>query len=717
MFWRLLLACAVGSTFAAEPLRYPVTRKDDVIDDYHGTKVPDPYRWLEDADCSEVKTWIEDQNELTFAYLGRLPARDRFNARLTRLLDFERFSAPVHEGDRYFFLRNTGLQNQSVLLTTTSLQEEPRPLLDPNTLSADGTVALTEIAPSRDGRLLAYMLSTSGSDWAEMRVREVETGRDRPDALHGLKFTEASWTNDHRGFFYARFPAPEPGKGEMPVRNQKFYYHRLGDPQEKDRLILDAPEHPDWLFEASTTEDGRYLIVQIQHGADNYNLLYVKDLGDPLNPDLDRPFQPVIDQFTAEYRPLGVVDQRLLLLTNQDAPRSKIVSVALGTPTPSPADATGTTGVTGVMTDLVPEMGDRLERALLAGGKLVLVYLVDAKHQLRIAGLDGKPEGDIPLPSLGTIRELAGKPGRTELFYSFTSFLYPTTVYRYDLATGKNEVFHRPGIDFDPGRFETRQIFYHSKDGTRVPMFIVHSKGIKLDGSNPVYLTGYGGFNISRTPEFSTVLLAWVEKGGIFAQPNLRGGGEYGQAWHLAGTRDRKQNVFDDFYAAAETLIAEGYTNPAKLAIIGGSNGGLLVGAAVVQRPELFGAAVAQVGVMDMLRYQKFTIGWAWEPDYGVSDDPGGFTYLFRYSPLHNIKPGACYPSTLITTADHDDRVVPAHSFKFAAALQAAQGCANPVLIRVETRAGHGGGRPLTKFIDEQSDVLAFMWERVTGSE
>jgi prolyl oligopeptidase len=709
MFWRLFLACAVGSTFAAEPLRYPVTRKDDVVDDYHGTKVADPYRWLEDADSSEVKTWVENQNELTFAYLNRLPDRDRFKARLTRLLDFERFSAPVHKGDRYFFLRNTGLQNQSVLLTTRSLQEEPRPLLDPNTLSADGTVALTAIAPSRDGRLLAYMLSASGSDWAEMRVREVETGRDRPDVLHWLKFTEASWTNDHQGFFYARFPAPDPGKEGVPVQNQKFYYHRLGDPQDKDQLILDAPEHPDWLFEAVTTDDGRYLIVQVQHGSDNYNLLYVKDLGDPLSPDLNRPFQRVVDRFTAEYRPLGVVNQRLLLLTNQDAPRSKIVSAALGEITSS-TDAGA--GAAGVMTDLVPETGDKLERALLAGNKLVLVYLVDARHRLRIVGLDGKPEGDIPLPSLGAVRELAGSPGRAELFYSFTSFLYPTTVYRYDLATGANEVFHRPGIDFDPGRFETKQIFYHSKDGTRVPMFIVHPKDIKLDGNNPVYLTGYGGFNVSRAPEFSPGLLAWVERGGVFAQPNLRGGGEYGREWHLAGTRERKQNVFDDFYAGAETLISGGYTKPAKLAIEGGSNGGLLVGAAVVQRPELFGAAVAKVGVMDMLRYQKFTIGWAWESDYGVSDDPRAFSYLIRYSPLHNLKPGVCYPSTLIVTADHDDRVVPAHSFKFAAALQAAQGCANPVLIRVETKAGHGGGRPLAKFIDEESDVLTFMWER-----
>jgi prolyl oligopeptidase len=406
------------------------------------------------------------------------------------------------------------------------------------------------------------------------------------------------------------------------------------------------------------------------------------------------------------------VNGRLLRVTNRDAPRCKIVSVALDPPAGSGMDASAGTGST---QELVPETGDKLERALLAGDKLVLVYQADARHRLRIAGLDGKPEGDIPLPALGAVGELAGKPGQAELFYSFTSFLYPTTVYRYDLATGANEAFHRPGIDIDPGRFETKQVFYHSKDGTRVPMFIVCPKGIKLDGNNPVYLTGYGGFNISRTPEFSPSWVAWVEKGGVFAQPNLRGGGEYGNEWHLAGTRERKQNVFDDFYAATETLINEGYTKPARLAILGGSNGGLLVGASVTQRPDLFGAAVAKVGVMDMLRYQKWTIGWAWESDYGVSDDPEAFGYLFRYSPLHNIKPGVCYPSTLIMTADHDDRVVPAHSFKFAAALQAAQGCANPVLIRVDTRAGHGGGMPLSKFIDEESDVLAFMWGR-TGN-
>ncbi|MBV9489241.1 MAG: S9 family peptidase [Verrucomicrobia bacterium] len=707
MIWRLCFFLAVGcSCFAAAEISpYPVTRKDGVADDYHGTKVPDPYRWLEDTDSAETRAWIEKQNDLTFAYLHRLPERDRFKARLHRLLDFERFSAPDHEGDRYFFFRNTGLQNQSVLLTTTNLAEAPQVLLDPNALSEDGSVALTSTTPSRDGRLLAYMTSASGSDWGEMHVREVETCQDRPDLLRWLKFTSASWTNDGKGFFYCRFPEPQSSRSSAQVLNQKLYYHRLGQRQEQDALVLELPEQPDSLLDARTTEDGRYVIVEIHHRADNHNLVYVKDLANPLEPDLDRPFHRIIARFEAEYRPLGVVDQRLLLVTDKDAPRSKIIAI--------PLDEAKREAIQ----EVVPQADDSLERALIAGGKLVMVYLVDAKNQLRIARLDGKPEGEIALPTLGSVRSLAGSADRAELFYTFTSFLYPVTVYRYDLATRQNDVFRRPNVDLEPDRFETKQVFCRSKDGTRVPMFIVHKKGLKLEGKNPTYLTGYGGFNISRTPEFSASWLSWVEQGGVFAQPNLRGGGEYGEAWHRAGTRERKQNVFDDFFAAAETLISERYTNPAKLAIVGGSNGGLLVGAAITQRPDLLGAAVAQVGVLDMLRYHKFTIGWAWEPDYGNSDDPTAFDYLFKYSPLHNLKPGVCYPPTLITTADHDDRVVPGHSLKFAAALQAAQGCSHPVLIRVDVKAGHGGGKPLSKVIDEESDVLAFMWSAVATEE
>jgi prolyl oligopeptidase len=704
MIGRLFLLLLIGaSAFAGEPLHYPETRKDNVVDDYHGTKVADPYRWLEDTDSPETKAWVAAENKLTFGYLAGLPDRAGFRARLTSLLNFERFSPLRYKGGRYFFTRNTGLQNQSVLYTTKDLQAQPQPLLDPNTLAKDGTVALATTAASEDGKLLAYAVAASGSDWNEVRVREIESGHDRPDLLHWLKFSWISWTHDNQGFFYPRYPEPKGGDNSAQNRSQSVYYHHLGDPQEKDRLILETPDHPDWSFGAKVTNDGRYVVIIISHAADDNNLVYFKDLQDPQTPNLDGPTRILVDHFDANYDGLDVVGNRLFLLTDKDAPRGKVVATNVEEKGP------------GVLTDVIPEQRDSLESCTLAGGKLIASYLVDAKCELKVFDLDGKPAGDIPLPTLGTVPEICADPDRTELFYSFTSFLYPAAVYRYDLATHQNDVFRKP--DFRAEDYEAKQLFYRSKDGTRVPMFVVHRKGLELDGNNPVFLTAYGGFNIALTPEFSATWLSWVEKGGVFAIPNLRGGGEYGRQWHLAGTRERKQNVFDDFFAAAESLIAEHYTSAKRIAIRGASNGGLLIGAALTQRPDLFGAAVPMVGVLDMLRYQKFTIGWAWEPDYGVSDQPEAFAYLSKYSPLQNVKPGTCYPPTLIATADHDDRVVPAHSFKFAAAMQAAQGCPNPVLIRIGTQAGHGRGKPLSKLIEEESDFLAFMWDHVASQK
>ncbi len=683
---------------AQERIRYPETRKVDVVDDYHGTKVADPYRWLEDTDAPETKAWIDAQNEITFAHLGQIPERGAIRERLTRLWDYPKYGLPFREGGLYFFLKNDGLQNQAVLYVQPSLDAEPRVLLDPNTLSADGTVALSGAAVSHDARYLAYSTSSGGSDWQELFVRDVATGRDLEDHVRWAKFTGLSWTKDGRGFFYSRFP--EPVEGEQLLQqnhDHKLYYHVVGTPQSEDRLIYERPDQPEWGFNAEITEDGRYALIYVWHGTDPKNRLYYVDLKDPASPDLSSPVVRLLDDFDAAYSVVGNDGPVLYVQTDLDAPRQRIVAIDLR----DPAREKWRT--------IVPESEDVLQGATIVGGKLVTLYLKDASSRVRFYTLEGEPAGELELPGLGSVAGIAGKPDSPELFYAFTSFLYPTTIFRYDVDAGTNEVFQAPQLEgFDPSQYETKQVFYTSKDGTRVPMFITHRKGIALDGTNPTYLYGYGGFNVSLTPAFSITNLAWLEMGGVYAQPNLRGGGEYGEEWHLAGTKERKQNVFDDFIAAAEYLIAEGYTSPEKLAIGGGSNGGLLVGAAMTQRPELFAVAHPAVGVMDMLRFHKFTIGWAWVSDYGSPDDPEAFPYLHAYSPLHNLKPGTCYPATLVTTADHDDRVVPGHSFKFTARLQEVQSCDKPVLIRVETRAGHGAGKPTSKQIEEAADVLAF---------
>lgn len=677
-------------------LSYPKTNKVDQVDDYHGTRVEDPYRWLEDDNSAETAAWVSQENAVTFGYLRGLPQREALRKQLTQLWNFARYSAPSKHGERYFYFKNDGLQNQSVLYVQKSLEEEGRVLIDPNTFSTDGTVALSNFGVSDDGSLLGYGISKSGSDWQEYRIRDVATGQDLPDHLEWIKFSGLSWTKDNKGFFYSRFPQAEQS-AHLQQRNQHhtIYYHRVGTSQDQDLLIYARPDNPNWIMNADVTEDGRYAVIWINESGPN-NLLYVIDLKDPLKPLLDSPVIPIVEEWSATYSPFGNDGTTFYLQTNLAAPRGRVVAIDIM----HPAQESWKT--------LIPESRDVIEGVSMVGDQFIVTYLHDAYSQVRFYDLNGTYLKDLDLPTVGTVAGVGGRRLDTEIFYIFTSFLYPTTVFRYDVAQGSSTLFRAPAIDFDPSKYETRQIWFTSKDGTEVPMFITHRKGIPMDGSNPTLLFGYGGFNVSLTPFFSIANLTWIDNGGVYAIANLRGGGELGEEWHLAGTKERKQNVFDDCIAAAEYLIDQGYTSPGKLAIQGGSNGGLLVGAVMCQRPDLFAVALPAVGVMDMLRYQKFTIGAAWKSDYGVSDDPEEFKVLYRYSPLHNLKPGVHYPATLVTTADHDDRVVPAHSFKFAAQLQACQGGPAPTLIRIETKAGHGGGKPISMLIDETSDVLAF---------
>lgn len=672
---------------------YPPAQKVDQVDDYHGTKVADPYRWLENPDAPDTRAWIEAENKLTFAYLAEIPAREQIKQRLTKLWNYEKYGVPFKEGGRYFYYKNDGLQNQSVLYTLKSLDAPPRVLLDPNVLSKDGTVAASGVAVSRDGRLLAYGLSASGSDWQEWHVRDVETGKNLPDVIKWVKFSGASWDADGKGFFYSRYDEPnETTKLEDVNYYQKLYYHRLGAPQSEDVLVYERRDHKEWGFNGGVTEDGRYLIVTVWEGTDPKNRLFYKDLKAK-----EAKVIELIGEKDASYNFIANDGPVFWIHTDLKAPRGRVIAVD----TRKPAREH--------WKEIIAQANETLGGVNLVGEHFIATYLKDAHTQVKLFRTTGQFVREIELPGIGTADGFGGKRRDKETFYSFTSFTTPTTIYRYDITSGKSTVYRQPKVDFNPADYETRQVFYTSKDGTRVPMFITHRKGLKLDGSNPTLLYGYGGFNISLTPAFSVSNLVWMEMGGVYAVPNLRGGGEYGEEWYQAGTKLHKQNVFDDFIAAAEWLIANKYTSPPKLAISGGSNGGLLVGAVMTQRPDLFGAALPAVGVMDMLRFHKFTIGWAWTSDYGSPDNPEEFKALYAYSPLHNIKPGTSYPATLITTADHDDRVVPAHSFKFAAALQAAQAGPAPILIRIETKAGHGAGKPTTKLIEEAADKLAFL--------
>ena len=698
----LLTAFAVSiamATAESPKLAYPPTQKGDTIDDYHGTKIADPYRWLEDDNSAETKAWVEAQNKVTFSFLEKIPERSKIRERLTKLWNYERFGVPHREGGRYFFTHNSGLQNQRVLMVADSLTAEPRELVNPNKLSADGTVAMTDSVPSDDGTKLVYGLQRSGSDWEENRVRDVETGRDLEDVVEWVKFSTPSWAKDGSGFYYSRFDAPKSG-ADLTGKNefQKLYFHKLATKQSEDVLVYERRDHADWGMNGSVTDDGHYLIIHVSQGTDPKNRAFYKDLTDPKARVVE-----LLNDFDASYDFIDNDGPVFFFETDLEAPRSRVIAIDIRKPHRAN------------WREVIPQADEPLKGVSVVHGQFICQYLKDAHSQVKILEWDGqamraKFVREIALPGLGSAGGFGGKRADTETFYSFTSFTAPGSIYRLDLITGGSTVFRAPKVDFQPDGYQTRQVFYRSRDGTRVPMFLTHKRGLKLDGTNPTLLYGYGGFNIALTPNFSIANLVWMEMGGVYAMANLRGGGEYGSKWHLDGIKGKKQNVFDDCIAAAEWLIAQKITSSAKLAIAGGSNGGLLVGACMTQRPELFAAAMPSVGVLDMLRFHKFTIGWAWKSDYGSSEDLEGFKILHAYSPLHRLSPGLRYPATLITTADHDDRVVPAHSFKFGARLQECQAKdAPPVLIRIETKAGHGGGNALSKVIEETADEWAFL--------
>ncbi len=674
-------------------LQYPASPPTDTIDHIHGIEVPDPYRWLEDIDSKQTRAWIAAQNTLTAEYLCRIPARERIGERITQLWNYEKFGVPFQRGGRTFFTRNDGLQNQDVLYWMGGLDEEPCVLLDPNGLSEDGTVALLNYAVSDDGTLLAYGLSASGSDWMEWHVREVDTGRDLDDHLQWVKFSGASWTADGQGFFYSRYDEPEEGATYKGANyNQKLYYHRLGTPQADDRLIYHRPDHREWGFYGHVTEDGRTLIITVSQGTQRENAVFYQDLATDEAPVLE-----LLNRFDAIYWFLGRDGTLFYFLTDLEAPMSRVIAIDIAQPDRAHWQ------------EIIPESTDALQDVSLVGGRFIALYLHDAHSQVKVFDKEGNQVDDVDLPTIGTVTGFPGRQDDTETFYHVTGFTMPGTVYHYDLTTGLSTVFREPKIGFDPQAYVTRQVFYESKDGTPIPMFISHKKGLVPDENTPTYLYGYGGFDIAQTPSFSVPNLVWMEMGGIYALANLRGGGEYGKAWHEAGMKANKQNVFDDMIAAAEWLVAQGYTSTPRLAVGGRSNGGLLIGACMTQRPDLFGACLPVVGVMDMLRFHKFTIGWAWVSDFGSPENAEDFEVLRAYSPYHNISPGTAYPATLIATGDHDDRVFPAHSYKFAAALQSAQAGPAPTLIRIDTKSGHKLGKPTAKLIEEWTDLWAFL--------
>jgi len=699
----LALAVLIAATPLADARRpaperglsYPATRKGDVVDDYFGTKVPDPYRWLEDDNGEETKAWVRAQDEVTSRWLGAIPERRAIRDRLTRLWDYERFSSPFKRGRRYFYSRNSGLQNQAVLYATEDAAKEGRVLLDANALSKDGTVALAGLGATDDGALVAYALADAGSDWITWRVRDAATGKDLPDEVRWSKASGASWRKDGSGFYYSRYDEPKAGEALTGAnQNHQVYFHRLGTPQARDELVFARPDQPEWYLGADVTDDGRWVVITASKGTNPETAVFLLDLAKP-----GAKPEPFLDRMDAAYDVVDDEGETFFVLTNKDAPRNRLVAIRKGKPDPKD------------WREIIPQGKGRdvLEAVSLVGGRFIATWMRDAHHAVEIFDLAGKKLADLALPSLGTVAGFDGKRTDGETFYVFTGFTSPPTIYRLDMRSLASTVFRRPRVSFDAGAYEARQVFYPSQDGTKIPMFLVHRKGLALDGRNPTLLYGYGGFKISMTPWFSASTAAWLEMGGVFAVANLRGGGEYGQEWYDAGRLAKKQNVFDDFIAGAEWLVASRITSTPRLAVDGASNGGLLVAAAMTQRPELFGAVVPEVGVLDMLRFHRFTLGWGWKSDYGSSETKEGFDLLMRYSPLHNLRPGTRYPPTLVTTADHDDRVVPAHSFKFIAALQAAQGADAPVLARIETRAGHGAGKPTQKIIEERADVFAFL--------
>ena len=682
---------------AQSPLHYPVARKGDQADSYFGTTVADPYRWLEDTDSPETKQWVAAENALTFDYLGAIPERAAIKEQLTRLWNYPKYAVPLKRGKDYFYPENTGLQNQAVLYMQRGLKGEKKLVLDPNTLSADGTVALGPWNATENEKYLAYAVANAGSDWEEIRVRDIEKARDLPDTLKWVKFSGIAWTKDNKGFFYSRYAEPK-SENALLAKNegQQLYYHRVGGAQSKDQLIYERPEHPRWNINATVSDDGEYVIIYVVDGTNPNNRIYFIDLGNPGKPKLDNPLVTLIDDAESQNRVIDNAGDVFFLQTNQDAPLGRVVQVDINKPAKR------------YWHTVVPEGADKMEDVELIGGHFVVHSLKDAHSVLQLYGLRGGLAETIKLPGIGSIAAISGKPDEWEMFYSYVSYLQPASIYRYDIEKRTQQPFHVAKLPIDGAGYETRQIFASSKDGTRIPIFVTSKTGLTLDGSHPTILYAYGGFDINETPAFSPSMLQWITMGGVFAVAVIRGGGEYGRAWHESGMLAKKQNVFDDFIAAGEYLLSQKYTSSKKLAIRGGSNGGLLVGAVETQRPELAAVALPEVGVMDMLRYQKFTIGGAWAPEYGTSDDSTQFRTLFAYSPLHNIKAGTAYPATFITTADHDDRVVPGHSFKFAATMQAAQAGPAPILIRIDTRAGHGGGKPTSKQIDLATDELAF---------
>ena len=687
-------AAASAATAAPAKLKYPRTKRVDVVDDYFGTKVKDPYRWLEDDNSEDTRLWVAAQNAVTDAYLATIPQRTAIRERLTQIWNYERFTATSKHGKRYFYMRNSGLQPQSVLHVTDDPAVDGRVLLDPNALSKDGTVALSGMGFSDDGRLVAYAIADAGSDWQIWRVRDVDTGKDLPDEVRWAKFSGASFSKDGKGFYYARFAAPlEAEKLTALNMNQKVWYHAIGSHQNDDVLVYERPDQPEWNFTATASDDGRWLVIAAGKGSSPERAVFVQDLAKP-----GAKPEPLLSRMDAAYDFVDVVDDTFYFVTDRGAPRKRLVAVSRARPEEKD------------WREVIPEAKgtDVLSYVSSVGDRLVAVWTRDVKSAVDVWDRSGKKTADLALPGIGTVSGFSGKRSDSETFYVFTGFLAPPTVYRLDLPTLTSTVFRKPKADFDASPYETTQVFYPSKDGTRVPMFLLHRRDVKLDGRNPTILYGYGGFNVSLLPAFSPSRATWLEMGGVYAVANLRGGGEYGKAWHDAGRLGKKQNVFDDFIAAAEWLQKSGWTSADRLAMNGGSNGGLVVGAVMTQRPELAAVALPQVPVMDMLRFHKFTIGWAWKSDFGSSEIKLGFDTLFAYSPLHRLKKGTAYPATLVTTADHDDRVVPAHSFKFIAELQADQAGPRPVLARIETRAGHGAGKPTQKGIEEVADVYAF---------
>jgi prolyl oligopeptidase len=680
-------------------LTYPVALKGDTVDDYHGTKIADPYRWMESLDSSEVASWIAASNAITEPYLKALPLRDHFSRRLTELWNYPRVSVPVVENGRVFYARNTGLQRQAPVFVRDGVTGTPSLVIDPNVISADGSVSLAQWVPSPDGKLLAYGLAEGGADWNTIRVRDIASARDLADEVRWMRFSDISWTKDSKGFYYSRYPEPPKNKElEAELTGQAIYYHRVGTPQPQDSLIYQRKDRPSWIVNGSVTRDGRYLLVVMLEGAGNRNRLYFADLVEPMAPHINAPVKPLIETDDAEYAPIGNQGGTIYVRSDKDSPNRKVLAIDVNQPSPESWKT------------VVAERKESLENVSVIGGRIVAQYLADVQSVLTMFDLGGQPQGNISLPGTGSISAIHGREDEPDIWYSFSSPLIPSTVYRFDPVSRNNTPFDAAVSPIDVKQFETKALFAVSADGTRVPFFLTAKKNLALDGSNPTMLNGYGGFSISTLPVYRSDVPAWLERGGVWVTVNMRGGAEYGEAWHKAGWLEKKQNVFDDFIAVAEHLIKERYTSSAHLGMMGGSNGGLLVGAVMEQRPDLFSAALPAVGVMDMLRYDNFTGGRLWRPEYGSASNPAQFPFLIKYSPLHNIKPGTCYPATLITTADHDDRVVPSHSFKFAAALQVAQGCDNPVLIRVEVQGSHGY-RPTDKLIAERADQWAFAAE------